>query len=290
VRSIVIGALAVAASAWTAGQAHDAGGATPCVATTVRYTSTAIGTPHVDAGRVTGHLYYAGPTLMDGRVNGSDGLVIYVRGRWTLGSTKILWSVGRGAGTTLRIVGKRLDGAGAFSQRLPGSGRGNFPSIVSVPAVGCWRLTLRTGRVRAGVVLRAVELPSARTCDATPIDGGWAVARPRSSRVRGAWGPWLTAQGGALLYTHGQQPGGFNMKVPWWVPRPTGGVLALRGTRLDAAGSLAENLPAAVTHDGPQDQDVFPSIVDVPSAGCWLVRLQTGRHAGIVVVRAVDGR
>jgi hypothetical protein len=241
VRKIVIGALAVATAAAAVGHVRSAGGATRCAATTVRYTPTSIGIPHVDAGRMTGHLfYYTGPTLMDGRVNSSDGLVIYVRGRWALGATKILWSAGRGAGATLRVVGKRLDGAGTFSQRLRSSGGGNFPSIVSIPAAGCWRLTLRSGRIRASVVLRAVELPSARTCDATPIEGGLAAARPRSSGIRGGWGPWLTAQGGALLYTHGQQPSGFNMKVPWWVPRPTGGVLALRGARLDAGGSLAQ--------------------------------------------------
>ena len=287
----MIGALAIAAVAGTAGQAQIAAGSTRCAATGIRYTPTAIGIPHVDAGRVTGHLfYYTGPTLMDGRVNSSDGLVIYVRGRWALGSTKILWSLGRGAGTTLRVVGERLDGAGRFSQRLRSSGGGDFPSIVSVPATGCWRLTLRSGRVHATVVLRAVALPERRTCDATPVEGGWAVARPRSSGIRGGWGPWLTARGGALLYTHGRQPGGFNMKVPWWVPRPTGGVLALSGARLDAAGTIAQNLPAAVTHDGPQGQDVFPSIVDLPAAGCWLLRLRAGAHAGVVVVEAVDGR
>jgi hypothetical protein len=291
VRIVVTGAIALAAVACVARQTHVAGGATSCAATTVRYTPTAIGIPHVDAGAVKGHLfYYAGPTLMDGRVNSSDGLVIYVRGRWALGSTKIMWSLGRGAGTTLRIVGKRLDGAGRFSQRLRSSGGGDFPSIVNVPAAGCWRLSLRSGRVRASVVLRAAALPEQRTCDATPVEAGWAVARPRSSGIRGGWGPWLTAQGGALLYTHGRQPGGFNMKVPWWVRRPTEGVLALRGTRLDGSGVLAQDLPPAVAHDGPQDQDVFPSVVDVPAAGCWLLRLRVGTHAGIVVVRAVDGR
>lgn len=289
-RIAVIGALALATAASAAAHVRSAGGATPCPATTVRYTPTAIGIPHVDAGGVTGHLfYYAGPTLMDGRVNGSDGLVIYVRGRAALGTTKILWSLGRRAGTTLRIVGKRLDGPGRFSQLLPATGGGDFPSIVSVPAAGCWRLTLRSGRVHASVVLRAVALPAQRTCDATLIEGGWAGARPRSSGIRGGWGPWRTTRGGALLYTHGQQPGGLNMKVPWWVRRPAADVLALRGGRLDGAGSLTQDLRAAVAHDGPQDQDVFPSIVDVPAAGCWLLRLRSGTHAGIVVVRAVDG-
>jgi hypothetical protein len=34
---------------------------------------------------------------------------------------------------------------------------------------------------------------------------------------------------------------------------------------------------------------LYPSIVDVPAAGCWLLRLRTGRLSGAIVVRAIDG-
>jgi hypothetical protein len=37
-------------------------------------------------------------------------------------------------------------------------------------------------------------------------------------------------------------------------------------------------------------EGVYPSIVDVPAAGCWLLRLRTGSLAGVIVVRAYNGR
>jgi hypothetical protein len=33
---------------------------------------------------------------------------------------------------------------------------------------------------------------------------------------------------------------------------------------------------------------VYPSIVDIPTAGCWMLRLRTGKLAGVLVVRAMD--
>jgi hypothetical protein len=35
---------------------------------------------------------------------------------------------------------------------------------------------------------------------------------------------------------------------------------------------------------------IYPSTVDIPAAGCWLLHLRTGALAGVIVVRAVDTR
>ena len=32
---------------------------------------------------------------------------------------------------------------------------------------------------------------------------------------------------------------------------------------------------------------MFPSIVEIPTAGCWAVTVQTGRTAGLIVFQAV---
>jgi hypothetical protein len=91
------------------------------------------------------------------------------------------------------------------------------------------------------------------------------------------------------LTTHGHD-GDRNMKVPWWIHRNWGSTLALSGTRLDGKGSFRQEFIGATEHDGAQDEMVFPSIVDVPAAGCWLFRLSSARLAGVLVVRAINAR
>ena len=207
-------------------------------------------------------------SLRDGRVNRSDGLVL-----WTEGD-RIAWSAG---GT---LSARRLDGRGAFRVALRPLAYGAM-SEPRFPSAGCWRLTLRSDRGTASVVARVVSHPNSLRCGATVLGpSGYAYARPRSSGIRGGW-PWQTA-GRATLYTHGHA-GDRNMKVPWWVNKNWGRSLELAGTRLDATGSFRQEFAMAISPEG-----MFPSIVDVPAAGCWLFRLRTGQLAGVLVVRAID--
>ena len=78
-------------------------------------------------------------------------LELPVGGVWRDGrNAKVLWwARKRGAGVTLTIR------SGAFRMTVPSSSAG-FPSIVSLPSAGCWRLDVRTGRLRGTVVVRAV--------------------------------------------------------------------------------------------------------------------------------------
>lgn len=131
----------------------------------------------------------------------------------------------------------------------------------------------------ASVVARVVDVPKKLGCGITVLENGQAFARPRSSGIRGGW-PWLSI---AQLTTHGHD-GDRNMKVPWWVKKG-GSTLDLVGMRLDAVGSFHQQFPMAQSPKG-----VYPSIVDVPAPGCWLLRLRTGKVAGVIVVRAVDAR
>jgi hypothetical protein len=75
------------------------------------------------------------------------------------------------------------------------------------------------------------------------------------------------------------------MKVLWTVARKAGLALELDGTRLDGEGSFRQRFPMA---SGPAGEVVYPSIVDVPSAGCWLLRLRSLSSAGVLVVRVID--
>jgi hypothetical protein len=211
-------------------------------------------------------------SLPDGRVNRSDGLVL-----WRTGG-RIIWNV---SGT---LSAQRLDRRRSFRIGLTESPDGAIAEP-RFPTAGCWRLTFRSGTKVAAIVARVVTRPASLACDATQLESGAAFARPRSSGIRGGW-PWQSV-GPASLHTHGHD-GDRNMKVPWWVRRNWGRALTLTGTRLDADGSFRQEFGAALTHDGAQDQMVYPSIVDIPARGCWLLRLRTAQLAGVLVVRAVD--
>ena len=237
-----------------------------CPATTVRYQPVKApgysDTPWVLARPIAPGVLASMPTYMrtlrDPRVNRSDGLVLWTRG------ARIVWNQ---PGT---VVARRLDGKGRVQVR----------DELVFPGPGCWRLTHRGARGTVAVVARVVAAPKSAGCAATMLRGGFAYARPRSSGIRGGW-PWQSS-GPARLTTHGHD-GDRNMKVPWWVSRKGGPSLELVGTRLDAEGSFRQAFPMALS-----PSDVYPSIVDVPAAGCWLFRLRTARLAGVLVVRAVD--
>jgi hypothetical protein len=190
----------------------------------------------------------------------------------------VLWQ--RGAAILWNHPGavraRRLDGPGSFRTD---DGSLRFPSP------GCWQLTLWNrsgfGSKIASVVARVVSVPRTLGCGATVLEHGWAFARPRASGIKGGW-PWQ-ASGPARLATHGHD-GDRNMKVPWWI-KGGGTSLELVGMRLDATESFRQVFAEALSPKG-----MYPSNVNVPAAGCWLLRLRTGRRAGALVVRAYDGR
>jgi len=266
---------AVLAAAVLLGSAHSS-----CAASVVRYQESkfsefsdlpwVLGQP-ASAGLIGALVSYPS-SLRDSRVNRSDGLVL-----WPLGGEIAWYEPG-----TLRA--RRLDGRGSFSVQEDGGGH----TQLRFPSSGCWRLTMWNnsgfGSKIASVVARVVPLPKKLGCGATAIDGNWARARPRSSGIRGGWGPWLTPSGGLQLYTHGHG-GGLNMKVPWWVNGNAGNSLSLDGLQLGGAGTFHQKFAMAKSPKG-----VFPSIVDVPGPGCWLLRLRTAKLAGALVVRAIDDR
>jgi hypothetical protein len=109
----------------------------------------------VSAG-ITAHLFYAYG------VKGKAAMM-HTHGRNPGGrTTKVLWLINNPADdNSLTIDGKNLTGLGKTHQVFPRAGGGtpgygNFPSIVDIPAVGCWRLQVTSGDARAEVTLPAV--------------------------------------------------------------------------------------------------------------------------------------
>jgi hypothetical protein len=165
---------------------------------------------------------------------------------------------------------------------------------LSVPSAGCWRLDLRDGKLHASAVLAAVAPPVAAACDPTPLHppsghpGGlpelpWVAARPSAAGITGSlfYPPPRPLGAGTSIYPGGRVPNGGTTKILWAAKRP-GRALVITGRRLDGPGSFSQTEPGA---NGNQ----FPSIPDVPAAGCWLLTLRTGSTGAVVVVDAVDG-
>jgi hypothetical protein len=256
-----------------------------CPATTVHYGATSIGAPWVRSGAVTGNVFaYSGRMLMDGRVNGSDGLVLYTHGGTGNPAMKILWTTRR-PGRRLTLRGTRLDAPGAFTQLW--SGASEVPSIVDVPAAGCWRLSVSTGKVRATFVVQAVDAPSESLCEATRVyrdDGVQMPTTPRSNGIKAAlFVSTVPGADRALIYAGGLAPEGWATKFLWWSPQRSPG-LVLSGARLDAVGTFRQTFTAAIADDGTI---VYPSTVNIPTSGCWAVRVTIGKRTGLAVFDAV---
>lgn len=275
-------------------------GSATCSASRVRYDAGGRGglsrIPWARLGKA-GHayLFFYGAELADGRVNQSPGVVMYTGGGTSEFSTKILWAPTH-PGRRAAITGTQLDGPGAFTQRLSASG-GAFPSIVSIPSAGCWKLTIRTGKTRATVIARAVDPPATATCDASPVrrdppdpvgtDLPWLVATPASASITGTvFYPLPTDSSTAVIYPNRQAPNNADTKILWKVPHRTAGTkLVAFAQRLDTAAVMGrQTFPLA--HDSSPGVS-FPSGIDVSSTGCWLLTVRSGKAAGVVVFNSI---
>lgn len=109
--------------------------------------------PWVKAGPIDGYLFYYAAFAPPAPARAT----IYTRGRTpSNGGTKILWYARRG-GFRLTVRGTRLDAPGSFVQRFQPAQNGFYSSITVVPTVGCWRLTVTSGRVRGRFAFVAVD-------------------------------------------------------------------------------------------------------------------------------------
>jgi hypothetical protein len=268
-----------------------------CPATPVHYgwnrESPADRAPWIAAGpgqtRIVGHLYTYEETLGDRRVREAGGLTLYAGALH-----KIAWLPRRweGTGRTLRVVVERVDGPGRLTYRFPRALAPQFfPSGITLPATGCWRLTLTSGSRRWVLHAHAIDRPAERPCDPTPVRHGtnpvdeffttWIAATPGRARIYGTFSVSLPGVEGAAIYAGGRFPDGrTNTKVLWLVDEPSG-ALTITGRRLDAQGSFEQVERAAAS-----PAYAYPSILVVPEAGCWLLKLRTSGRGGVFVMRA----
>jgi hypothetical protein len=157
-------------------------------------------------------------------------------------------------------------------------------------AIGC--LALLAG---ASAQARPVPGCAATVVHRTPNRGIGSLSGSRWIRLRsstpGVFGVLFGGEvvGGRLaLYAGGKNPfTGGNEKILWLVPRRAriGSDTRLVGRRLDSSGSFVEHLGEAGAGSTPGRD--FPSIVDVPKAGCWRLTLRSGglSAAAVALVR-----
>lgn len=143
---------------------RDRGHGTTCHPSAVHY-ATVARTPRGVAGvpwvastnsAFRGYLFYWGGTRW-ARLRVHE-LRIFTTNAHVRTNPKVLWvPLGRSGGSVL-IHGVRLDGSGSVTVRYPAAiGGGQFPSYVRVPAAGCWRVSLRSGRLRGSLTFLATD-------------------------------------------------------------------------------------------------------------------------------------
>lgn len=113
---------------------------------------------------IVGHLFYytAVKAWMRAQL---PGLEIYTGGQTPNGraNMKVLWDFPRvKTPLPVQLRGKRLDRAGSFVQTFSPAGPTRtgpteYPSIIDVPAPGCWQLTVTTGTTVGRVTMLAVR-------------------------------------------------------------------------------------------------------------------------------------
>ena len=137
-------------------------------------------------------------------------------------------------------------------------------------------------------------LPS--SCPATPVyQGGtgdisgiadipWVQAQPISSGIRGYlfYAHSATTKSGTyrFLHTGGGYPDGSATKILWIVDSPqASGPLQIDGTNMSVPG---KNFHQIIAGEGE-----IPSIVVVPSAGCWRLHIISGNANGALILWVV---
>jgi hypothetical protein len=136
---------------------------------------------------------------------------------------------------------------------------------------------------------------AAAHCAATPIrttpfpEHGlgplpWIEASPASAGITGhlfyAYGLHGKA---AELHTHGVMPHERSTKILWVIKHAgTGRMLNIAGRNLTGGGTMHQRFPVAIS---PANN--YPSILDVPTPGCWRFQLGSGTVQGTVTMRAI---
>ena len=147
-------------------------------------------------------------------------------------------------------------------------------------------------------------LPS--SCPATPVyqDGKanpfvsseipWMQAQPDTSGIMGHlfYTPFTLAEKDTYRFMRagGVDPtDGTNMKILWTIEHPSiSGKLQIDGTNLSSPGkTFHQTINPDANSTVVLSQSQYPSIVVVPDAGCWQLRITSGQASGTITMWVV---
>jgi len=140
---------------------------------------------------------------------------------------------------------------------------------------------------------------SSTACATTPIqtkpfpgvlrDLRWIAATPLSAGITGHLFYGYHAHGTAAeMHIHGWMPDGGTTKILWVVSHGNvGGTITIVGRNLTGAGRTKQDFPAAGGSGVGVSGSQYPSIIVVPTSGCWQFHLRSGSVVGIVTLRVV---
>jgi hypothetical protein len=118
----------------------------------------------------------------------------------------------------------------------------------------------------------------------------WIAAAPSRARVTGYlvyYAPGspvvLVHLPGVVIYTEGRTPDNGTTSILWVPERNTGRYIYFRGQRLDGPGSFRQRSSFG-------SAGTYPSVLRVPTPGCWKVTLHGRNLLAHVTFRAVDAR
>jgi hypothetical protein len=97
----------------------------------------------------------------------------------------------------------------------------------------------------------------------------------------GAAGPWKTQTDRALITPGGGVTGRYATKILWHIPGGSA-VVTINGQRLDAPGRFRQRFPVSGHYN------YYPSIVRIPTPGCWRVTVSSAQHVGRFALLAVS--
>jgi hypothetical protein len=117
----------------------------------------------------------------------------------------------------------------------------------------------------------------------------WIAASPAKARVIGYlvyYAPMSSLDilhlPGVAIFTRGRTPEGGATSIIWVPQRNAGRFIYFRGRRLDGPGSFRQRSSFG-------SAGTYPSVLRVPSAGCWRVTLRSTNLLAHVTFRAYDG-